>query len=132
MIERCTNQKDKRYADYGGRGITVCAEWCNSYDSFAQWAYDNGYDPLAKHGECTLDRTDVNGNYEPQNCRWITNAEQQLNRRNNHLITNNGKTQTVKEWGIELGIPDKKLRWHLYKGKSLEEIIEFYKRKEPR
>lgn len=132
MIDRCYEPKTKRYKHYGGRGIKVCDEWLESYDVFAQWAYENGYAPLAKQGECTLDRVDVNGNYEPNNCRWITNAEQQLNRRNNHLITYNGKTQTVKEWGIELGIPDRKLRWHLTQGKSLQEIIDFFREKELR
>ena len=129
MLDRCNNPNSSKYHNYGGRGIKVCQEWIESYDTFAQWAFDSGYAPLAKRGECTLDRVDVNGNYEPNNCRWITNSEQQLNRRNNHLITYNGKTQTVKEWGIELGIPDKKLRWHLQQGKSLEEIVRYFETK---
>lgn len=130
MVGRCTDPNSKRYHHYGGRGIKVCDSWLNSYDEFAKWAYDNGYDPLAKHGECTLDRIDVNGNYEPNNCRWISNAEQQLNRRNNHLISYNGKTQTVKEWCVELGLPETKVRWHLQKGETLDEIVKFFETKE--
>lgn len=76
MKGRCNNPKATNYKYYGGRGITVCDEWKNSYAAFREWALANGY----KDG-LSIDRIDVNGNYTPDNCRWITMAEQQKNKR---------------------------------------------------
>jgi hypothetical protein len=73
MIQRCTNQKHRRFADYGGRGITVCPAWW----TFTSFLTDMGERPEGT----TLDRVDVNGNYEPGNCRWATTSEQNKNRR---------------------------------------------------
>ena len=81
MIERCENPKHKDYKSYGGRGITVCDEWRKDFVAFKDWAYQNGYDENAKQGQCTLDRKDVNGNYCPDNCRWVSMAEQNKNKR---------------------------------------------------
>lgn len=80
MKERCFNKNNKRYKDYGGRGITICPEWLY-FENFRDWALKTGYDENAERGECTIERKDVNGNYEPNNCCWITNQEQQLNKR---------------------------------------------------
>ena len=78
MKKRCYNPNSKSYKDYGERGIVVCDEWKNDFLSFYNWSVQNGY------GEnLQIDRIDTNGNYEPSNCRWITHAEQQRNRRNN-------------------------------------------------
>ena len=85
MKKRCHCKTDQAYKNYGGRGITVCDEWKNDFSSFEKWAFANGYDETAKQGECTLDRIDVNGNYEPSNCRWVDMKTQQNNRRNNIL-----------------------------------------------
>lgn len=71
---------------YGGRGINMCDEWKNSFENFYSWAKENGYKE-----NLTIDRIDVNGNYCPENCRWITNKEQQNNKRNNHIIEYNQK-----------------------------------------
>lgn len=83
MKKRCYNAKHPTFKNYGGRGITVCDEWLNSFPAFAEWAMANGYKPDARQGECTLDRIDTNGNYCPDNCRWVSMKVQQNNRRNN-------------------------------------------------
>lgn len=91
MKSRCNiNLKhSRRYKDYAGRGIKVCDEWKNNYISFKKWACENGY-----HDNLTIDRIDVNGNYEPNNCRWVTLKEQCYNKRNNLYFF--GKV--LKEW----------------------------------
>lgn len=78
MINRCYYPKRREYPLYGGRGIKVCDEWRNSYEAFQKWALNNGY-----ADNLSLDRIDVNGGYNPSNCRWATIAQQQRNKRNN-------------------------------------------------
>lgn len=80
MKQRCYNPRNHAYSNYGGRGITVCDEWLHDYDSFKRWALFTGYDPNAQYGECTLDRIDFDGNYEPSNCRWTNQTVQQNNK----------------------------------------------------
>jgi len=82
MRQRCYLKTHNRYQRYGGRGIRVCPEW-EDYTIFKTWAMSNGYNPNAKKGACTIDRIDVNGNYEPSNCRWVDAKIQAQNKEKN-------------------------------------------------
>lgn len=122
MKQRSYNPKMRDYQLYGGRGIKVFDEWKNDYSAFRKWAFENGYDPQAKRGQCTIDRIDVNGNYEPSNCRIVSQKIQCNNLRKNILIEIDGKTQTLKQWADESGIDEAKIRYryhHGYTGKDL-------------
>lgn len=104
MLTRCRNPNSESYHNYGGRGITVCKEWETSYQAFKDWAYSNGYDENAEYGKCTLDRIDVNGNYCPENCRFISAHEQCKNMRVNRNITICGKTKCLADWARCIGV----------------------------
>jgi hypothetical protein len=93
MIQRCANSKDRCYPDYGGRGITVCDRWLNSFESFIE---DMGERPSKDH---SIDRIDNGKGYSPDNCRWATRKEQQRNRRSNRWVNVEGCAKTVAEWG---------------------------------
>lgn len=97
MLSRCRNPKNSYYQNYGGRGVAVCERWAD----FANFLEDMGEKPSASH---SLDRIDADGNYDPENCRWATPQEQARNRRSNHLLTLDGKTQCVQAWADEYGI----------------------------
>ncbi len=84
MRKRCLTQSCKDFKNYGGRGITICEEW-NDFAAFKAWALNNGYDYSASFGKCTIDRIDVNGNYCPENCRWVGMDVQQRNKRNSKM-----------------------------------------------
>lgn len=116
--DRCLNSNNPMYHHYGGRGITVCEEWRQNFDAFREWAMANGY-----RDDLTIDRIDNNGNYEPANCRWITNFEQQSNRRNNHNIQFNGETHTLTEWARITGITPQNIKRRLKNGWSLEKTL---------
>ena len=98
MKSRCKNPNDNKYRYYGSRGISVCDEWEN-FEPFLEWSIDNGYTK-----GLSIDRIDVNGNYEPSNCRWTTMKEQQNNKRNNVLLTYEGETRSIAQWANELGV----------------------------
>ena len=81
MINRCSNPCMANWKYYGGRGIDVCEEWRKDFMNFYEWAISSGYDENAPKWQCTIDRIDVNGNYEPNNCKWSTMKEQSINKR---------------------------------------------------
>lgn len=99
MKTRCLNKNNKNYSNYGARGIKVCNEWKDDFMTFYNWAMKNGYTD-----DLTIDRIDVNGNYEPNNCRWVTMEKQNNNRRNNHVVLYKGESKTLEEWSKILPI----------------------------
>ena len=98
MMDRCYRKDAHNYPLYGGRGIEVCEEW-QDIESFAIWCEQSGY----RKG-LTIDRINVNGNYEPNNCRWATRKEQANNRRNTVYVTIDGVTKTLSQWADFVGI----------------------------
>lgn len=103
MMARCYRPNRKEYSNYGGRGISVCDEW-HEYEEFKLWADSSGYDKDSIGRSCTLDRIDVNGNYEPNNCRWVSLKEQHCNRRDSINITICGETANLKEFSRMYGV----------------------------
>lgn len=118
MRERCNDPKNKRYRNYGGRGITVCDEWNKEFLPFYEWAMANGYDD-----HLTLDRIDVNKGYYPQNCRWVDMRTQQNNRSNNHRIEYKGESHTIMEWSRIVGIKRQTIVARLKSGWSVEDAL---------
>lgn len=120
MKNRCYNPNKKSYARYGGRGITVCDEWLNSFESFKEWACANGY-----QDDLTIDRIDNDQGYCPSNCRWATRKEQNSNKSNNHYLTYNGETKTLMQWSEVTGLPFSTLstRARKWKNANAEEIL---------
>lgn len=100
MKDRCYNKNSTSYKDYGARNITICDEWLHDFQVFYDWAMNNNY-----QDDLTLDRIDVNGNYEQSNCKWSTPKQQANNRRDNVKLTYANKTQTMKQWSETLKIP---------------------------
>lgn len=120
---RCNCPSDTNYKRYGARGIKMCNEWENSFISFYNWAIANGYDTNAKRGECTLDRIDINGNYCPENCRWITNKEQAKNKRTNRYITYKNQTKILQEWANEYNVKRETLAYRLNHNWDIERAL---------
>lgn len=100
MITRCENKNNPAYKNYGARGIKICNEWRNSFLSFYQWAINNGY----KLG-LTIERINVNKDYEPLNCKWISRRQQNFNKRNSYNFIINGKRQCLSAWCKEYNMP---------------------------
>ncbi len=118
MKARCVDSNSHKYHAYGGRGIKVCDEWLNSFESFYEWAMANGYQE-----DLSIDRIDNDGDYCPENCRWVTQKEQANNTRKNRLLTHNGETHTVAEWATIVGITKAALYHRLSRGWSVKEAL---------
>ena len=117
MKTRCYNPSSNKYHAYGARGIKVCDEWKNSFKKFKEWALSNGYGD-----NLTIDRINNDGNYEPSNCRWVTNKQNTNNTRKNRVITYNGETHTMSEWCEILRVKLGTLSARIYRGWSLEDV----------
>ena len=122
MKTRCLNKNNVKYKNYGGRGITICDEWL-SFENFHYWTINNGFNK-----DLTLERIDVNGNYEPSNCTWITMEQQAKNKRNSKIITYNGLTMNVAEWSKYLGLGRETVRERLKNGWSIKDALSPKKR----
>ena len=123
MKGRCYNKNHAKYKDYGRRGVAVCDEWRNDFMNFYNWSIQHGYNDTL-----TIDRIDVNGNYEPNNCRWATTKQQNRNTTRNVYYTINGETHCLGEWCELQGLNYQtvhsrlhKLGWNIYDALELNE-----------
>ena len=116
MKRRCNNKNAWAYKYYGAKGVRVCDEWQQDYSAFKKWAEESGYNE-----GLTIDRVDVNGDYSPSNCRWVTMKEQANNQTTTTRIEYKGITKTLHEWSECLGIHPTTLYHRIYKrGWSIE------------
>jgi hypothetical protein len=115
MMRRCYREKSDGFVNYGGRGITVCHEW-HQFEQF--------YADMGEPGKgMSIDRIDNNGNYEPSNCRWATQKEQNRNQRRNRLLSIDGLTKTMAEWAEIAGISSSKVHQRLSRGWSIKDAL---------
>ncbi|HJA66985.1 hypothetical protein B5F07_18395 [Lachnoclostridium sp. An169] len=117
--QRTTNPNNGEFSEYGGRGVDICVEWANSFESFKQWSFENGYSD-----NLTIDRINNQKGYYPENCRWITIKDNCRNKRNNLRLTLKGETKTIAEWAEITGINKATLRNRIIKmGWSAEKAL---------
>lgn len=121
---RCYNKNSKKYQDYGGRGITVCNRW-KGIDGFSNFLFDVGRRPTPLH---SIDRKNNNGNYNPKNCKWSTKKEQGRNKRNNKILTFDGKSFCVSEWAEITGISSLVINLRLFRGWKVKRALTTPKR----
>lgn len=114
MKDRCLNPNNAQYVNYGGRGIKICKAWEQSFISFKDWAFANGY-----HVGLTIDRINNDGNYEPSNCRWVDYYVQANNSRQCRFVTINGQTHTLKQWCKLLEVPYSTVMNRMQRNKKL-------------
>lgn len=122
MKQRCYNENEKSYRWYGAKGIKICNEWMNNPLLFEEWAIQNGYED-----NLTIDRIDENKDYSPDNCRWITGAQNTKYKSTTYLINVNGEIHTGKDWARELGLGVNLINTYIRKY-GLNNTIEFIKR----
>ncbi len=125
MKQRCYNSKKKEYKNYGGRGIKICDEWLNDFMNFYNWAISNGY-----QDDLTIDRIDVNSNYYPENCRWITKTLQNKNTRYTNKIKEENEVLTLNDWVKKHKTSKSTIYWYMQKGMTKSQAIDFIKSKE--
>ena len=118
MITRCYNSNTPNYKRYGARGITMCDEWKDNFQTFYDWAMSHGYSD-----DLTIDRIDNNGNYEPSNCRWVDMKKQTRNNSRNHIVKLNGIERPLIEWTEIYKINYKTVRDRLKRGWNYEKAL---------
>lgn len=118
MKNRCLNSKYYLFKNYGGRGITVCNEWKNDFVKFYDWSMANGYKE-----DLSIDRINVNGNYEPSNCRWTTKLQQQRNTTRLRKITYKNETHCISEWADILGLEYNTLYYRFRRNNYSEDVL---------
>ncbi|MEI5909421.1 hypothetical protein WAK64_20545 [Bacillus spongiae] len=118
MKRRCDLKSSPSYINYGARGIRVVDEWKSDYAVFRDWAFSNGYEE-----GLSIDRINNDGNYSPDNCRWVDRRTQNLNKRTNRNITIDGVTRTVTEWSEQSGINRKTIQSRINYGWKDEELL---------
>lgn len=118
MIRRCSIETETHFNRYGGRGIKVCDEWVDNYLEFKEWAMKNGYDE-----KLSIDRIDNNGNYTPENCRWVDVKTQSNNRETNVLIKYQGVERTLKEWCTLLNLNYNTVHYRYENGYEIDEMF---------
>ena len=119
MKARCLNKNNSKYKYYGSRGIKICDRWLGE-NGFINFLNDMGVKPSNKH---SIDRIDVNGNYEPSNCRWATRVQQANNMRTNVILEFNSEKKTQEEWGKIYGISGSNIHKRLKRGWSIEDAL---------
>lgn len=119
MKARCYRPSCKDFKNYGERGISICDEWVNDFSKFHKWAIESGYE----EGISTIERVDVNGDYNPENCTWILNERQALNTRKVIILSANGITKPLSDWAEEIGIRPNTIKTRLRLGWSVEDAL---------
>ena len=115
---RCLNKNSTNYHRYGGRSIKICNEWIHDFKSFYEWSINHGYSD-----NLTIDRIDNNGNYTPDNCRWVDSKVQSTNKSNNHYVIINGIKKTLSEWCILKNINYRTVQDRLKRKWSIERAL---------
>ena len=123
MKERCYYEKCEEYAQWGGRGIKICDEWLNDYNTFKQWSLDNGFDYNKKGHELTIDRINVDRDYSPKNCRWVDMYVQANNKTNNVFVEVNGEHLTLGQCARKYNIPYYRVAHRYYEGVRGNDLI---------
>lgn len=115
-VQRCHNENNPKYGGWGGRGIKVCKQWRRD---FAQFLADMGDPPIGKE----LDRKNNNKGYSPKNCRWVTKTKNMNNRRNTTILKFRGRTQPLRDWARELGVPASRIWGRLKRKWSVRDAL---------
>lgn len=123
MKDRCLNPRCRSFKNYGGRGISVCDEWLKDPESFVEWAERNGYGE-----ELAIDRIDNDGDYSPDNCRWVTVSENNQNRRSSKFYTIGGRRRNLQQWCDEYGVSRSMVNARLSRGWPIERALTTPKR----
>lgn len=116
--DRCCNANGKYWERYGGKGITICEEWAQSFENFYKWSMGNGY-----ADDLTIDRINNSKGYSPENCRWATYKTQENNRGNNRILECNNEKHTISQWSDITGIKQSTISQRIRNGWNVEKAL---------